>query len=54
MKEFEDIFSKGFLKGLRSDEENPRNEEALLECHNWMPMEEGLEVHEQITSMEQS
>ena len=42
MREFETVFAKGLKKGLREDDENPRNEEALVECLNTKPSEEGL------------
>lgn len=42
MREFETTFAKGLKKGLREDDENPRNEEALVECLNAKPSEEGL------------
>ena len=41
MREFETTFAKGLKKGLREDDENPRNEEALVECLNVKPSEEG-------------
>ncbi len=42
MREFETTFDKGLKKGLREDDENPRNKEALVECLNTKPSEEGL------------
>jgi len=42
VKEFETTFAKGLKKGLREDEDNPRNMEALVECLNTKPSEEGL------------
>ena len=42
MREFETTFAKGLKKGLREDDENPRNEEALVECLNAKPSEDGL------------
>ncbi len=48
MKEFDFDFEEGLLKGLRRFSTNPRNTEALTDCHNWMPVERGLEVHEEL------
>ncbi len=48
MKEFDFDFDEGLLKGLRRFSSNPRNSQNLTDCHNWMPMEQGLEVHEQL------
>ena len=49
MKEYEFTFQEGLTKGLRRHFTNPRNKEALVECHNWMPTETGLEAHEAVT-----
>ena len=49
MKEFEFTFEKGLVAGLRRFQTNPRGTETLMDCHNLMPMEQGLEVHEQLT-----
>jgi len=48
MREFEFNFDDGLLKGLRRFKTNPRNAQTLVECHNWMPAEQGLELHEEI------
>lgn len=46
MREGDYIFEDGLTKGLRRFDSNPRNEQTLVECHNWMPIEQGLEAHE--------
>jgi len=51
MKEFEFTFDKGLRSGLRKHSSNPRNEQALVECHNLMPTEAGLEVHKAVTDL---
>ncbi len=51
MKEFEYPLTDILLKGLRRFP-GPRNAEELEDCHNLMPMEERLNVHEQITDMD--
>lgn len=51
MKEFEYNLTEALSKGLRRFETNPRNELSLVECHNLMPTEAGLEPHERITSL---
>ena len=51
MKEFDFTFEKGLTKGLRRFRTNPRNQEALVDCHNWMPMEQGVEAHEALTDI---
>lgn len=48
MKEFSVKFEKGLKRGLRKQSTNPRNSEALVECHNLRPTEAGLEPHEDI------
>jgi len=42
MREFEVKFVEGLKKGLREDDENSRNDEALVECLNTKPAEFGL------------
>jgi len=51
MKEFEFTFDKGLRSGLRKHFSNPRNEQALVECHNLMPIETGLEIHEAVNDL---
>ena len=51
MKEFEFTFQKGLTSGLRKHFTNPRNEQALAECHNWRPTEAGLVAHEAVVSL---
>ena len=51
MKEFEYTFDKGLMSGLRKHFTNPRNEQALVELHNWMPTEAGLVVHEAVVDL---
>lgn len=51
MKEFEFTFDKGLRLGLRTHYSNPRNEQALVECHNLMPTEKGIEGHKAITDL---
>jgi len=48
MKEGDYIFEDGLKQGLRRFDPNPRNSQSLVECHNWMPIEQGLETHEEI------
>lgn len=48
MREFSVKFEKGLSRGLRRETSNPRNSEALVECHNLMPTKAGLEPHEVI------
>uniref|UniRef100_A0A6M3JB42 Uncharacterized protein n=1 Tax=viral metagenome TaxID=1070528 RepID=A0A6M3JB42_9ZZZZ len=50
MKEFSTTFKEGLVKGLRSDERNPRNSEALVECYNLKPTEVGLIAYEPIAN----
>ena len=54
MKEFEFTFQKGLVGGLRKHRSNPRNEQNLVECHNWRPTETGLESHEAVVSLNAS
>lgn len=42
MREFEFKFAKGLRRGLREEDDNPRNDEALVKCLNTKPTEEGL------------
>ena len=49
MREFEFSIVEGLTKGLRRFSTVSRNVETLIECHNWAPTDEGLEVHEAIT-----
>lgn len=51
MKQFEFTFEKGLRGGLRKFVSNPRNEQALVECHNLMPTEAGLEAHEAVNDL---
>ena len=48
MKEFEFSFDDGLKSGLRRFKTIPRNVETLIECRNWAPTNEGLEIHEAI------
>ena len=54
MKEFEFTFDKGLRGGLRKHFSNPRNEQALVECHNLMPTEAGLEGHKAVNDLNTS
>jgi len=55
MKEFEKIILNESLKtGLRRDQNNPRNQEALVEFHNIEPTKSGPRIHEQLTSLNAS
>lgn len=51
MKEFEFTFDKGLRTGLRKNTTSPRDEQALIECHNLAPAEEGLGLHEAVNSL---
>jgi hypothetical protein len=51
MKSFKVTFDKGIVGGLRQFKTNPVNMEALIECFNLAPAEQGLEGHEAITSL---
>ncbi|KKL91355.1 hypothetical protein LCGC14_1895540 [marine sediment metagenome] len=51
MKEFKENFEEGLTKGLRRFKTNPRNNQALLECHNWEPTEKGLKPREEIEGL---
>lgn len=51
MKEFEFTFDKGLRSGLRKNTTSPRDEQALIECHNFAPAEEGLGLHEAVNSL---
>ena len=42
MREFEDVFDKGLTIGLRPHHKNPRNSQALVECHNFKIAQNGL------------
>jgi len=54
MKEYEFTFQKGLTGGLRKHHSNPRNNEALVECHNLRPTEIGLEAHEAVVDLNAS
>lgn len=45
MKAYKHIFREGLTKGLRRFATHPRNIQALVECHNAVPREEGLESY---------
>ena len=49
MKEFETTFDK--FTGLRPFKSGRRNEFSLVGCHNLVPKEQGLELHEVVTDM---
>ena len=51
MKEFKENFEEGLTKGLRRFKTNPRNNQALLECHNWEPTEKGLKPREDLEGL---
>ena len=51
MKSFIYVFEEGLKGGLRKDSSNPRNRQDLVECHNAMPGEAGLEPHEVVISL---
>lgn len=51
MKEFKENFDEGLTKGLRRFKTNPRNNQALLECHNWEPTERGLKPREDLEGL---
>lgn len=54
MKEFNFRLKDTLFAGLRRFANNPRENEALIECHNLAPAENGLELHEYVTSMNES
>lgn len=49
MREYEHNFMEGLRKGLRTHQDNPTNEQALLECYNTKPSPNGLIPYEPIT-----
>ena len=51
MRQGEVDLTKAFKRGLRRFAVSPRNADWLLECHNWAPAEDGLEAHEEVTSL---
>jgi len=51
MKEFSVTLKEGILRGLRTSDTNPRNTEALTECHNLKPGAGDLESYEAITDI---
>ena len=42
MRAYTHLFREGLTKGLRRSSTNPRNSQALIECHNVVPSEQGL------------
>jgi len=52
MKAFQYVFDEGLHKGLRRFSSNPRNKQDLVECHNAMPSEDGLNPHDVVTSLD--
>jgi hypothetical protein len=54
MKEFNFKLDDTLFAGLRRFSNNPRENGALIECHNLAPAEKGLELHEYITSMNEA
>lgn len=54
MKEFNFKIKDTIFNGLRRFSNNQREDEMLIECHNLAPAENGLELHEYITSMNES
>jgi len=53
MKSFR-VSLKDFVKGLRKFQTGPLNKDTLIECFNVAPTDEGLEIHETITSLNAS
>ena len=51
MKGFQYTFHEGLAKGLRKYSSNMRNVQSLVECHNAMPMEDGLHPHEDVIAL---
>lgn len=51
MKEFNFKLDDNLFKGLRKFSNNPRESNALVECHNLAPSEEGFDLHKYIVSM---
>ncbi len=49
MIEADFTFDSGLIKGMRRFHKTPRNSQELVECHNWMPAEQGLKPPELIT-----
>ena len=54
MKEFQFTFKEGLLRGLRRFVSGPREEQGLVECHNFAPGDKGLGLHEAVTSLNAS
>ena len=46
MREFEYTFDKGLTIGLRPHHKNPRNSQALIQCHNLKVTSHGLQPFE--------
>ena len=54
MKEFNMKLKETLFTGLRKFTNNQRRDEAVIECHNLAPAEQGLELHEYVTSMNEA
>lgn len=54
MKQGSERFEKALKFGLRRFRTNPRGTPSLVECFNMAPCEQGLEPHEEITSLGES
>ena len=54
MKEFNFKLKDTLFTGLRKFPNNPREDGTLVECHNLVPAEDGLELHEYVTSMNEA
>lgn len=54
MKEFNFRMKDTLFAGLRKFSNDQRRDEALVVCHNLAPAERGLELHEYITSMNET
>ena len=51
MRSFNYSFREGLTKGLRQYATHMRNIQGLVECHNALPMEEGLTAYTPITNL---
>jgi hypothetical protein len=54
MKEFNFKLDEVLFTGLRRFPYSPRRSGEPIECHNLAPAEKGLELHEYVTSMNES
>ena len=51
MRAYTHLFREGLTKGLRRSSTNPRNSQALIECHNVVPSEQGLKNFRELSQV---